>query len=55
MPYRNLGRAPPDLGRASHRLLSDVSISKALMQKLVVVSQHYPPDPSTMPAIMAAI
>ncbi|XSC45968.1 hypothetical protein ACF1BQ_008275 [Bradyrhizobium sp. RDT10] len=32
--------------------------SKAMMQKsgkVVVVSQHYPPDPSTTAAIMAAI
>jgi colanic acid biosynthesis glycosyl transferase WcaI len=32
--------------------------SKAMMQKsgkVVIVSQHYPPDPSTTAAIMAAI
>ena len=34
------------------------AVSKAMMQKsvkVVVVSQHYPPDPSTTAAIMAAI
>ena len=34
------------------------AVSKAKMQKsgkVVVVSQHYPPDPSTTAAIMAAI
>jgi putative colanic acid biosynthesis glycosyltransferase WcaI len=35
-----------------------LTVSKAMMQKsgkVVVVSQHYPPDPSTTAAIMAAI
>jgi colanic acid biosynthesis glycosyl transferase WcaI len=31
------------------------AVSKAKMQTFVVVSQHYPPDPSTTVAIMAAI
>jgi hypothetical protein len=34
------------------------AVSKAMMQKsvkVVVVSQHYPPDPSTTAAIMASI
>ena len=34
------------------------AVSKAMMQKsakVVVVSQHYPPDPGTTAAIMAAI
>ena len=30
-------------------------MSKAIMQKIAVVSQHYPPDPSTTAAIMSAI
>jgi colanic acid biosynthesis glycosyl transferase WcaI len=30
-------------------------MSKTIMQKIAVVSQHYPPDPSTTAAIMSAI
>src|SRR5207253_2631390 len=55
MPCPSSGRTPPDLfGVRRPR----GSASKVMMQKsgkVVVVSQHYPPDPSTTAAIMAAI
>src|SRR5947208_3187686 len=55
MPCPSSARTPPDFFRCPPAIQA---ASKAMMQKsgkVVVVSQHYPPDPSTTAAIMAAI
>src|SRR5256885_16206883 len=55
MPCPISARTPLELFRGPPAVRA---VSKAMMQKprkVVVVSQHYPPDPSTTAAIMAAI
>src|SRR6266481_7160302 len=53
MPFRNSRRRRPEQGFRAERQDRKRRMDKP--GKIVVVSQHYPPDPTTTAAIMAEI
>src|ERR1700684_1307779 len=55
MPFPNSVRRPRDPTRPRRRLFMNQTAKRPNTAKIVVVSQHYPPDQSTTAAIMAAI
>src|SRR6202021_1529989 len=55
MPFPNSVRPPRNPTRPRRRLCMDQTAKIQKTAKIVVVSQHYPPDQSTTAAIMAAI
>src|ERR1700748_1916728 len=58
MPSRNSGRAPLKISCCHFDAGRAAPFRKRLMQKpgkIVIASQHYPPDQSTTAAIMSAI
>src|SRR6202021_4240282 len=55
MPLPNAGRPPRNPTRPRRRVCMDQTAKIQKTAKIVVVSQHYPPDQSTTAAIMAAI
>src|ERR1700684_1945777 len=55
MPFPNSVRRPRDPTRPRRRLFMNQTAKIQNTAKIVVVSQHYPPDQSTTAAIMAAL